>query len=156
MCPTPKRNLVTPHIHRHGDRHLRGDPGYETRVFHRGRADDHAGAAERPELATSVGRALAAIHQLPTSFVSDAGLPSLTPFEVLRSAVCVMDRAVVESGAMVAAGAVVTPRKRVKAGELWAGTPARFARALRPEEQEYMRWVTAHYRDLAEEYRARG
>jgi gamma-carbonic anhydrase len=26
---------------------------------------------------------------------------------------CVMDRAVVESGALVAAGAVVTPRKRV-------------------------------------------
>ena len=49
---------------------------------------------ERPELATSVGRAVAAIHQLPTSFVTDAGLPSLTPFEVLRSAVSVMDRAV--------------------------------------------------------------
>jgi carbonic anhydrase/acetyltransferase-like protein (isoleucine patch superfamily) len=69
---------------------------------------------------------------------------------------CVMDRAVVESGAMVAAGAVVTPRKRVKAGELWAGTPARFSRALKPEEQKYMRWVTKHYRDLAEEYRVRG
>ena len=50
--------------------------------------------AERPELATSVGRAIAAIHQLPTSFVTDAGLPSLTPFEILRSAVSVMDRAV--------------------------------------------------------------
>ncbi len=69
---------------------------------------------------------------------------------------CVMDRAVVESGAMVAAGAVVTPRKLVKAGELWAGTPARFSRLLRPEEREYMRWVTAHYRELAEEYRAGG
>jgi len=57
---------------------------------------------------------------------------------------------------MVAAGAVVTPRKRVKSGELWAGTPARFARVLKPEEQEYMRWVTAHYRELAEEYRGRG
>ena len=50
--------------------------------------------AERPELATSVGRAIAAVHVLPTSFVTDAGLPSLTPFEVLRSAVSVMDRAV--------------------------------------------------------------
>ena len=29
-------------------------------------------------------------------------------------------------------------------------------RTLKPEEQEYMRWVTAHYRELAEEYRARG
>jgi gamma-carbonic anhydrase len=68
---------------------------------------------------------------------------------------CVMDRAVVESGAMVAAGAVVTPRKRVPAGELWAGTPARFSRAVKPDEQAYMRWVAAHYRALAEEYKAR-
>jgi macrolide phosphotransferase len=47
-----------------------------------------------PALATSVGRGIAAIHGLPTSFVTDAGLPSLTPFELLRSAVSVMDRAV--------------------------------------------------------------
>ena len=66
---------------------------------------------------------------------------------------CVMDRAVVETGAMVAAGAVVTPRKRVKSGELWAGTPARFARALKPDEAQYMRWVTTHYRALAAEYK---
>jgi carbonic anhydrase/acetyltransferase-like protein (isoleucine patch superfamily) len=65
----------------------------------------------------------------------------------------VMDRAVVESGAMVAAGAVVTPRKLVRAGELWSGTPARFARALKPEELAYMRWVPQHYCELAEEYR---
>jgi carbonic anhydrase/acetyltransferase-like protein (isoleucine patch superfamily) len=68
---------------------------------------------------------------------------------------CVMDRAIVQSGAMVAAGAVVTPRKLVKSGELWSGTPARFSRALKPEELDYMRWVPSHYRRLAEEYRAR-
>ncbi len=80
----------------------------------------------------------------------------LEPGAFVGMKACVMDGAVVESGAMVAAGAIVTPRKRVKAGELWAGTPARFARALKPEERDYMRWVTAHYRALAEEYRARG
>jgi len=67
---------------------------------------------------------------------------------------CMMDRAVIESGAMVAAGAVVTPRKVVRTGELWSGTPARFGRALKPEELEYMRWVPGHYRRLADEYRA--
>jgi gamma-carbonic anhydrase len=67
---------------------------------------------------------------------------------------CVMDRAVVESGAMVAAGAIVTPRKQVKSGELWAGTPARFARLLKPEEIGYMRWVQQHYLQTAAEYRA--
>lgn len=44
-------------------------------------------------LAASVGRAIAAIHALPTSFVADAGLPVLTAMESLRSAVSVMDRA---------------------------------------------------------------
>ena len=68
---------------------------------------------------------------------------------------CVMDHAVVESGAMVAAGALVPPRKRVKSGELWAGTPARFSRVLKPEEIDYMRWVPRHYAELAAEYQAR-
>jgi carbonic anhydrase/acetyltransferase-like protein (isoleucine patch superfamily) len=80
----------------------------------------------------------------------------LEPGAFVGMKACVMDRAVVEGGAMVAAGAVVTPRKRVPIGELWAGTPARFARALKPEERDYMRWVTQHYRALAEEYKAQG
>jgi carbonic anhydrase/acetyltransferase-like protein (isoleucine patch superfamily) len=78
---------------------------------------------------------------------------TLEPGAFVGMKACVMDRAVVEAGAMVAAGAVVTPRKVVKAGELWSGTPARYSRALKPEELDYMRWVPAHYRRLAEEYR---
>ena len=81
---------------------------------------------------------------------------TLEPGAFVGMKACVMDQAVVEGGGMVAAGAVVTPRKRVPAGQLWAGTPARFARAIKPEEREYMRWVATHYRALAEEYRARG
>jgi len=77
----------------------------------------------------------------------------LEPGAFVGMKACVMDLAVVEAGAMVAAGAVVTPRKRVKAGDLWAGTPARFSRVLKPEEREYMRWVPEHYRRLADEYR---
>jgi macrolide phosphotransferase len=55
---------------------------------------DPATLRSNPTLATAVGRATAAIHALPTSFVTDAGLPSLTPFEILRAAVTTMDRAV--------------------------------------------------------------
>ncbi|MEO7373060.1 MAG: phosphotransferase [Terrimesophilobacter sp.] len=44
-------------------------------------------------LATSIGTAIAAIHTLPTSFVVDAGLPSLTPSEALASSLTVLDRA---------------------------------------------------------------
>jgi gamma-carbonic anhydrase len=79
----------------------------------------------------------------------------LEPGAFIGMKAMVMDRAVVESGAMVAAGSLVAPRKVVKAGELWSGSPARFSRTLKPGEQEYMRWVPAHYRRLAEEYRAR-
>ena len=44
-------------------------------------------------LAASVGSSIAAIHSLPTSFVTDAGLPTLTAGECLRSCVTIMDRA---------------------------------------------------------------
>ncbi|MRI64021.1 gamma carbonic anhydrase family protein [Ornithobacterium rhinotracheale] len=37
----------------------------------------------------------------------------------------VMDDCLIESHAIIAAGAVVTPHTHVKAGELWAGVPAR-------------------------------
>lgn len=44
-------------------------------------------------LPDSIGRAIAAIHTLPTSFITDAGLESFTPAELLRSVLTVMDRA---------------------------------------------------------------
>lgn len=44
-------------------------------------------------LAASIGQAIAAIHSLPTSFVTDAGLPSLTAMESQRSCMSIADRA---------------------------------------------------------------
>ena len=44
-------------------------------------------------LTSSIGRAIAAIHTLPTSFVADAGLPVLAPHDILRSTVTLIDRA---------------------------------------------------------------
>jgi macrolide phosphotransferase len=43
--------------------------------------------------ASSIGRAVAAIHALPTSFVADSGLPVLSALECLRSCVTILDRA---------------------------------------------------------------
>jgi aminoglycoside phosphotransferase (APT) family kinase protein len=43
--------------------------------------------------ASSVGRAIAAIHALPTSFVADSGLPVQSAIECLRSCVSTIDRA---------------------------------------------------------------
>ena len=69
---------------------------------------------------------------------------------------CVMDGVVVETGAMVAAGALVTPGKRVKRGELWAGSPAKFMRALTEKEVAYFAYSSAHYAELAASYRQGG
>jgi carbonic anhydrase/acetyltransferase-like protein (isoleucine patch superfamily) len=64
----------------------------------------------------------------------------------------VLDGAVIESGAMLAAGAMLTPGKRIPSGELWAGRPARFSRALSPEELDGMPRTIENYVGRAEEY----
>jgi len=65
---------------------------------------------------------------------------------------CVMDGAVVEGRAMVAAGALLTPNKRVRAGELWAGSPARLMRQLTRDEIDYFPYSAEHYCELARSY----
>jgi gamma-carbonic anhydrase len=66
----------------------------------------------------------------------------------------VLDGAVVESDAMLAAGALLTPGKRVPTGQLWAGRPARHLRDLTEQEIERARDRVAHYVALAHEYRS--
>jgi carbonic anhydrase/acetyltransferase-like protein (isoleucine patch superfamily) len=65
----------------------------------------------------------------------------------------VMDKAVVEARAMVAAGALVTPGKRIRSGELWAGSPARRVRTLGEEEYGELAAISELYARLAAEYR---
>ena len=64
----------------------------------------------------------------------------------------VMDDAEVETGGMVAAGALVTPGKRVLSGQLWTGRPARHTRDLTPEEAAYIPESARRYAALAAEY----
>lgn len=66
----------------------------------------------------------------------------------------ILDDARVESGAMLAAGAVLTPRKVVPSGELWAGVPARKLRDLRAEEIDDIAAMAQRYAELAAEYLA--
>ncbi|HYH19979.1 MAG TPA: gamma carbonic anhydrase family protein [Azospirillum sp.] len=65
----------------------------------------------------------------------------------------VLDAAVVEREAMVAGGAVVTPRKRVLSRQLWGGSPARYMRDLTPADVEFLSFDAGHYVKLAREYR---
>ena len=67
----------------------------------------------------------------------------------------VMDGCVVESDAMLAAGALLTPGKRIPAGELWTGRPAGFARPLTEAEIARNRAAVAGYVDVARLHRAR-
>jgi len=61
----------------------------------------------------------------------------------------VMDGCVIESDAMLAAGALLTQGKRIPAGQLWAGRPAKFARELDEADLAGMRLGVAHYVALA-------
>jgi gamma-carbonic anhydrase len=65
----------------------------------------------------------------------------------------VMDGVVVEREAMVAAGALVAPGKRIPQKQMWAGAPARFVREVKPEELKAFADAVERYAGLGEEYR---
>ena len=57
----------------------------------------------------------------------------------------VMDGAVIERDAMLAAGALLTPGKRIPSGELWAGRPAKKIRMLTPQDIADNGRIARHY-----------
>ncbi|HEX2762271.1 MAG TPA: gamma carbonic anhydrase family protein [Allosphingosinicella sp.] len=61
----------------------------------------------------------------------------------------VMDGCEIESGGMLAAGALLTPGRRIAAGQLWAGRPAKYVRDLSPEDLEGQQAGVRHYVELA-------
>lgn len=65
---------------------------------------------------------------------------------------CVLDEAVVEDRAMLAAGALLTPKKRVPTGQLWGGSPARYMRDLTEEELAFFPVSADNYVRLSAEY----
>jgi len=64
----------------------------------------------------------------------------------------IMDDALVESGGMVAAGALITPGKRVRSGELWAGSPAKKLRDLSDADKLATTKLAPRYVALAADY----
>ena len=65
----------------------------------------------------------------------------------------VMDGCEIESDAMLAAGAMLTPGKRIPTGQLWAGRPAKYVRDLSSEELAGQRAGVAHYVALAKAHK---
>ena len=68
---------------------------------------------------------------------------------------CVLDGSRIETDGVLAAGAVLTPGKIVRSGELWAGNPARLLRRIGPPEIASYRAVAPRYVKLAQAYRLR-
>lgn len=66
----------------------------------------------------------------------------------------VMNGAVIEGDAMLAAGAMLTQGKRVEARQLWAGSPARYVRDLDDAAVMGMRMGVAHYTHNAKAHAA--
>jgi carbonic anhydrase/acetyltransferase-like protein (isoleucine patch superfamily) len=65
----------------------------------------------------------------------------------------VMDGAVIEGYAMLAAGAMLTPGKVIKKGELWTGRPAKFWRGLTDDDIAQFDIRAKQYAELAKEYK---
>jgi carbonic anhydrase/acetyltransferase-like protein (isoleucine patch superfamily) len=63
-----------------------------------------------------------------------------------------LDKVVVESGAWVAAGAMVPPGKRIPKGQIWAGNPARFLREMTKQEIEFIPISSNNYVELSRAY----
>jgi carbonic anhydrase/acetyltransferase-like protein (isoleucine patch superfamily) len=64
----------------------------------------------------------------------------------------IMDLARVEEYGMLAAGAVLTPGKVVKSGQIWAGNPAKYFRDMNEAERNYIKISADNYAQLACEY----
>jgi carbonic anhydrase/acetyltransferase-like protein (isoleucine patch superfamily) len=66
----------------------------------------------------------------------------------------VLDRAVLKSRVMLAAGALVLPGKVLEGGYLYVGAPAKRSRTLTDLELEYLDYVARNYIDLAVKHRS--
>ncbi len=67
----------------------------------------------------------------------------------------VLDKAVLEAGVMLGAGALVPPGKTLEGGYLWVGAPARRSRLLSDKEREYLRYSASHYVKLMRQHTER-
>ena len=65
----------------------------------------------------------------------------------------ILDEAIVESGAMLAAGALLTSGKKVPCKQLWAGRPAKFLRKISEEYATELSRTSENYVEKSSKYR---
>ena len=71
---------------------------------------------------------------------------------VVGSRCVLMEGSLVEMNSMLGSGSVLPPGRRVPAGELWAGNPARFVRLLTADEIVAIPKLAHDIRELAQEH----
>ena len=64
----------------------------------------------------------------------------------------ILDGAIVKKNSMLAAGSLLTQKKVIKTGELWAGKPAKFLRMLTSNEKRFIKKSADRYYKLSQEY----
>ncbi len=64
----------------------------------------------------------------------------------------VLGRTVIGRRCLIAAGAVVPPGLIVPDEMMVMGVPGKIVRPVKPQEFEYMKWLSSHYVELAEKY----
>ncbi len=64
-----------------------------------------------------------------------------------------MDGSIIESCGVLAAGALLTPNKKILANQLWAGSPAKYLRDLTEKESKEFSSRAQEYVKLATDYR---
>ena len=116
--------------------------------------------------------ALATFAVVALGVVTSCGAPRLTPAEgselldhaaivhacrigdasLIGMGAIVLDGVVVEPNGFVGAGALVSPGKVVRSGELWLGNPARCVRRLGQEEIDALLYSAGHYVWLKDDY----
>ena len=65
----------------------------------------------------------------------------------------VLDDAVVDDEVIIGAGSLVPPRKHLKSGYLYVGSPVKQVRALSEEERAFLKQSAVNYVNLASEYK---
>ncbi len=67
----------------------------------------------------------------------------------------ILDGAIMRKNSMLAAGSLLTQKKIVNSGELWAGKPAKLLRKLKKNEIDFFKKTADNYFNLGQEYLAK-
>ena len=70
---------------------------------------------------------------------------NITPVTFPRINSNILDDVIIEDNVMVGAGSLVPPRKRLKSGYLYVGSPVQQARPLTDKEKEFLTYSARHY-----------